>query len=60
MFVQELAKFRCDALNHWINGINVAIGGLDGVARDKIENQQAGPRIVISAIRQFFITLACH
>ncbi len=38
----------------------MSIGSLNGVAWEKVENQQANSLVVVSAIRQFFIALARH
>ena len=46
---QKLPKVRGNALDDGVNGINMSVGGLDGVAREEVVKQQAGPFIVISA-----------
>ena len=60
LLAQELAEVRRDALDDGINGINMSISSLDSVARKEIENQPAGPFIIISPFVQLFITLAQH
>jgi hypothetical protein len=60
MFAQELAELGRDALNDWINGEDNSVRRLNRVARKEVENQAANVFVIISAVRQFFITLAGH
>jgi len=57
---QKLPKVWGNALDDGVNGINMSVGGLDGVAREKVVKQQAVPFIVISTFCQFFPALPDH
>jgi hypothetical protein len=46
LLAQKLAEIRCDALDDRINGINMSVGSLDRVAREKVEKQQANSFII--------------
>ena len=50
-----MSKIGGDALDDGINGIDMPVGGLDGIAGKKVKNQQTVLLIVISAFRQSFV-----
>ncbi len=60
MLAKELAKIGCDALDYRVNGIDMPVGSLNGVAWKKVENQQTNPLIVASSFGKIFITFPQH
>ena len=50
LLAQELVELRCHPLDHRIDWINLSIVHLDRIAREKVEYQQPGPRLVVTLV----------